>query len=336
MIGASIGSFLNALIYRLPRGLKISEPRNSFCPSCKARLGIPDLIPLFSWLFLRGKCRHCKTPIAARYFWVEVITGSLFAVVWHLNLVDGWDPWRAVCLAAFIATLLAAFFIDLRHYIIPDQVNACLFVVGVLYNVGLYALGDDRATTWGVPSALAGALVGVGVLWGIAFLGRLFLGKDAMGHGDIKMARGMGAMLFPIGALMSFAMAVTFGAVAGIVFIVVQRVMAARNPEPVIEDEEEEEDFPPETLGSLLKCGAGYVLCIDVIGLFLPKLYEGWFGENPYALEDVEEDDSWVGPTTIPFGPSLALGAIVVALAEPTLVGWMRSYWDYATGGGKF
>lgn len=325
-IGAAIGSFLNVVIYRMPRGLSLSEPAHSFCPNCQHRLGPADLVPLLSWLFLRGKCRHCRAPIAPRYFVVELINGSIWAWLWYAHLVDGWNPGYAILAAAFASALVAAIFIDLRHFIIPDQVNAALLLIGLLANALLYFLGDPRASISGVPSSLAGAWVGAGALWFVALLGRLFLGRDAMGHGDIKMTRGIGAMLLPAAALMSFAIAVVLGAVLGIA----QVLLRARHASPA--EESGEEEPPPESIGSLFKCGLGYALAIDVIGLFLPKIYERWFGEDPYAVEeDVDEND--VGATMIPFGPYLALGALVMLLVPEPIMGLVEAYWRWATRG---
>ena len=101
LIGASIGSFLNVVIYRMPRGLSVKEPKHSFCPSCKHQLGVPDLFPLLSWLFSRGKCRHCGSSVSPRYFIVELFTGGLFAGFWYQWLIAGWEPARAICLALF-------------------------------------------------------------------------------------------------------------------------------------------------------------------------------------------------------------------------------------------
>jgi leader peptidase (prepilin peptidase)/N-methyltransferase len=194
-----------------------------------------------------------------------------------------------------------------------------MLVVGLGLNVALIALGSPAAWVWGVPSSIAGALVGWGVLWGIAFLGRVFFRKDAMGHGDIKMARGIGAVLLPAAALVSFALAVVLGALFGIFVVVYRRFKA-------VKEEEEEDDgtpYQPESLGSLFKCGLGYLLAFDAIGLAAPKFYENWFGENPYAVEDIEGDPG-VELTMIPFGPYLAAGALVALFADD----WLLSLWD--------
>ena len=215
LIGSAIGSFLNVVIYRTPRGISLSDPKNSFCPNCKHRLTALDLFPLFSWLLLRGRCRHCKAKVSSRYFFVELITGAIWGGLWYQYLVASWDPAKGIAYAFAASALVAIIFIDWELYIIPDQVNAWLLVFGLGYNGWLLIRHDPRAWTWGMPSSIAGALVGIGVLWGIAFLGRLVFRKDAMGHGDIKMARGIGAVLFPALAGISFGLAVIMGAVLG-------------------------------------------------------------------------------------------------------------------------
>lgn len=342
-IGATIGSFLNVVIWRMPRGQSLSDPKFSYCPNCKHRLLVPDLVPLLSWIFLRGRCRHCQVPIPARYFFVELVNGAIWAALWWQFLIVTWDPAFAVAGMLFSAALVAAIYIDLKHFIIPDQVNAFMLVVGLGLNAVWWATGDERAWLWGMPSSIAGALVGVGILWGIAFLGRLLFGKDAMGHGDIKMARGIGAVLLPAGAGLSFGVAVVLGAVLGAVQVVARsrseiKVLpgastgTAPEGKPGQQTEEGgEAELPPESVGSLLRCGLGYLLAVDVVGLFWPKLYEWWFEENPYAVEELDEEPE-VSLTMIPFGPYLAAGALAVLIFGGVLFGWVDSYWSYATG----
>ncbi|MCG9893972.1 MAG: prepilin peptidase [Fimbriimonadaceae bacterium] len=327
-IGAAIGSFLNVVIYRLPRGLKLSEPAHSFCPNCRNRLGVVDLVPLLSWLFLRGKCRQCGESVPARYFVVELITASLWGLIWHQQLVLREEPIFAVGYMLFSAGIVAAIFTDLAHYIIPDEVNAWLLVCGLGINGALIAAGRPEAWMWGMPSAVAGALVGWAVLWSITFLGRVFAGKDAMGHGDIKMARGIGAVLLPTLALVSFGLAVFFGAVMGLL-VVWRRTKAghgaASETEAEPESGDESPELEPESLGSIAWCGLGYLLCIDVFGLFYTPLSEWWFGENPYSVEDVEENPQ-VDLSEIPFGPSLAAGALGAVLFGPELMNLVDAY----------
>ncbi len=358
-IGAAIGSFLNVVIYRLPRGLSVSKPKHSFCPSCNKQLTPGELIPLLSWLLQKGRCSCGKNAVPPRYFFVELITGTLFAIIWYQQLYVGpgpeafeqANPVKAVGFMLMAAALVAAIFTDLAHYIIPDQVNAAMLVIGVGMNVAYAVMGNPVAFSGGIPSSILGALTGIGVLWGIAFLGRILFRKDAMGHGDIKMARGIGAVLLPVGAMISFGLAVALGAVLGLILVAVRaqqikkleakkqaeyeaavaQAKAEGLPVPPAPSEEEEPDFPPESIGSLLWCGLGYVLCIDIIGLYIPSLYERWFGENPYSVEEID-DDAGVELTTIPFGPYLALGAIGVMLFEPRLLAMVNDYWSALQG----
>lgn len=348
-IGAAIGSFLNVVIYRMPRSIPLGKPVHSFCPKCKNQLRTIDLIPLLSWLFLRGRCRQCGAKVASRYFWVELLTGAIFSGLWYQFLILGEDPARALAYAAAASALVAIIFIDWELYIIPDQINAFLAIVGLAYNGWLYYVHSPAATTWNMPSSIAGWLTGTGIIWGIAFLGRVAFRKDAMGHGDIKMARGIGAVLFPAVAALSFGLAVILGAVLGIIQIYARKtppVLADRVRDvpagteeatavaadvEAVSEPEEEEDLPPESIGSLLKCGVGYFLGIDIIGLFIPRLYVAWFNESPF--EPVEEwEDYEVENTMIPFGPYLALGAIVASVFSSQLLHGVDAYLNYMSG----
>ena len=343
LIGAAIGSFLNVVIYRLPRGISLSNPKNSFCPNCKHQLSVLDLFPLFSWLFLRGRCRYCKAKVSSRYFFVELITGSIWAGIWYEYLVLGNNPAvdvaKAFAFAFTAAALVAVIFIDWELYIIPDQINAAILVFGLAYNGWLIYRHEPEAWTWGIPSSIAGALIGIAVLWGIAFFGRVIFRKDAMGHGDIKMARGIGAVLFPATAIASFGIAVFLGAVLGVLQVLIRgRVgttnVGASNGEEgdAVLEEEQEEDYPPESISSLLKSGVGYVLCFDIIGLFVPSFYKTWYGEDPF--EPISEATGFeVERTMIPFGPYLALGAIVATVFQSRLMDWIHAYWHWATRG---
>lgn len=346
-IGAFFGSFLNVVIYRIPRGLSLSDPKNSFCPKCKHRLMVPDLVPMLSWVFLGGKCRHCGAKVSSRYFFVELLTFAIWGALWYRFLVQGSDIATFLAYAAAGSALVAIIFIDLELYIIPDQINGFLWLVGILLNVWLFIAGRPEAMTWGMPSALAGWLTGVGAIWGIALFGRVLFGKDAMGHGDIKMARGVGAVVFPAAALMSFGVAVFFGAVFGIVQILARggerRVGGV--PSDVLNSKESageadgessaseiEADWEPEPIPVLLKCGLGYLLCVDIAGIYVPRLYERWFGEPQFV--PLEEEEAFeVERTMIPFGPYLALGAIAVLIFQKELLGLVDAYLNWVAPG---
>ncbi|MES1228068.1 MAG: A24 family peptidase, partial [Armatimonadota bacterium] len=270
------------------------------------------------------KCGDSK--VSARYFIVEMVNGAAFGAIWYVQFcqpmnVNPEDIARAIGYFIFAAALVAAIFTDLAHYIIPDEINAAMFIVGVGVNIALVVLKSPGAWEGNWAFSLVGALTGIAVIWGIAFFGRLAFRKDAMGHGDIKMARGIGAVLGMQLALGSFALAVVLGAVFGIIQVMARK----KQPEPDVE-EEDDEPYEPESLGSLLWCGLGYVLCVDIIGLVFPKLYEWWFKENPYAYEEIDGEPE-VEHTMIPFGPYLAAGALVAMVFQKQLLNLGMEYW---------
>lgn len=171
-LGTAVGSFLNVCIYRLPRDLSVNEPRRSFCPSCKKSIPWHQNIPLFSWLALRGKCANCGSRIAFRYFAVELLTALLFLAVWVVF------PWQiALAYWVLVSLLIAATFIDFEHFIIPDEITIGGTVAGVLASLALPALMDEtsrlRAGAW----SLGAAALGYGLLWIVLEGGKLAFGK---------------------------------------------------------------------------------------------------------------------------------------------------------------
>lgn len=183
VLGASIGSFLNVCIYRMPRDLKVNEPQRSFCPSCQYQIPWYRNLPLISWLVLRGKCANCGQPISFRYFGVELLTGLLFLAVW-LKLMHApppaWaeTPWLlALPLWTLVGLLVVATFIDFEHFIIPDEITWGGAVAGVLLSLAIPTLhGADSAVTGGLY-ALLGAAAGYFALWGVVEAGKLAFGK---------------------------------------------------------------------------------------------------------------------------------------------------------------
>ena len=133
LYGLAIGSFLNVVIWRLPRGQGVSTPTWSYCPSCEHRLGTLDLFPVASFLALGAKCRYCRQPISWRYPGVELLTGVLFALVAWYTFGAGGHWYDAVFYCLFAAILICVFFIDLEHFIIPDSLSVLAVVLGLLH-----------------------------------------------------------------------------------------------------------------------------------------------------------------------------------------------------------
>lgn len=181
-LGLAIGSFLNVLIYRVPRNLGFGFSR-SFCPSCKEKIRFYDNVPILSYLILGGKCRYCKARISAVYPLVEFLNAAAYIFFfWTYGLTVNFGAF------AFLSSILIAiFFIDLDFQIIPDL----LTVPGIIVGLGVsFAPGG-----LGIVSSAIGLLVGGGALYLIALLGDWLFKKESMGGGDIKMAAMLGAFL---------------------------------------------------------------------------------------------------------------------------------------------
>src|ERR1041385_6661460 len=138
-LGASIGSFLNVCIYRLPRDLSVNEPRRSFCPQCQTPIPWFNNIPLLSWIFLRGRCANCGGRISFRYFGVELLTALLFLIIWKVF------PWQiALAYWVFVSLVIVATFVDFEHFIIPDEITIGGTVVGVIASALVPELQDTH------------------------------------------------------------------------------------------------------------------------------------------------------------------------------------------------
>ncbi len=172
VLGASIGSFLNVCIYRLPRDLSVNQPRRSFCPSCKTPIPWHRNLPLLSWLVLRGKCATCGSRIAFRYFAVELLTGLLFLAVWIAFL---WPI--ALAYWILVALLIAATFIDFEHFIIPDEITIGGTVAGVLASLALPALMGEESRWRALAESLGAAVLGYVLLWIVLEGGKKAFGK---------------------------------------------------------------------------------------------------------------------------------------------------------------
>lgn len=172
-LGLICGSFLNAVIHRLPRGIGLALPRRSFCPSCGRSLPWIENIPVVSWLVLRGCCAGCKVKISGRYPLVELLTALSFLALWL-----SFPPSLAVAYMVFVALLIAGTFIDLEHMILPDSITVGGAVAGVVLSVFVAGLHPEAAT-WEerLRMSLFGAGVGFAVLFTVVELGKLAFGR---------------------------------------------------------------------------------------------------------------------------------------------------------------
>jgi leader peptidase (prepilin peptidase)/N-methyltransferase len=268
VLGAVVGSFLNVVIHRLPRGESIVSP-GSRCPACGHAIRPWHNLPIVGWLLLRGRCHDCGARIGVRYPLVEVATGVLFALV-----AERFGPSPSAWLwMAFAAALFTAAAIDFDHHIIPDEISVGGLVAGLTLAPGVQVLeGASASAAW--THAIAGALLGGGLLWIVGFAharacaaaGRRFEhwpGEDedfprpasldywtwfpGMGFGDVKLLAMIGAFLGPVGVVQTLVAAALLGLVCGLLFALARRSMAS-----------------PFGFGPMLAAGAVFALLVPV------------------------------------------------------------------------
>jgi leader peptidase (prepilin peptidase)/N-methyltransferase len=227
LVGATVGSFLNVVIYRLPQRQSLVFPP-SHCFSCGERLTVIDLFPVLSYVFLRGRCRHCGKSFSPRYALVEAATAALaVAAVYNFGAT-----WYAGAVFVAICALMVAIFVDIDHMIIPDQVPLILFALGVAVDVyRLFTFGAGEAVQWTekvgggtstvyLPMSVVGALIGGGLFLALGWLFEKAMRRPALGLGDVKLAAGVGALLGPgLGFLAFFLLSMVSGAVISILLI---------------------------------------------------------------------------------------------------------------------
>jgi leader peptidase (prepilin peptidase)/N-methyltransferase len=209
LLGLAIGSFLNVVIHRLPRGESLISP-GSKCPSCGYTLRPLDNIPVVSYLMLRGRCRACRIRIAARYPLVEIATAALFVLHY---VVFGWTPLLAVRLL-FASAMVALFAIDLEHHLLPDAMTLPGIVLGLLAALFLPP---------GFRDAVIGMLLGGGVLWLIGEAYYRYSGEEGMGGGDVKMLAMIGAFLGWELVIVTLVFSSIAGSLTGLLLIVTRR-----------------------------------------------------------------------------------------------------------------
>ncbi|MDP2650260.1 MAG: prepilin peptidase [bacterium] len=205
VFGAIVGSFLNVLIIRLHTGR--SATGRSGCMSCEAPLNPLQLVPVFSYFYLRGRCARCGCAISLQYPLVELATALLFVLVWSEVL----PVTHTLILLAIVSTLILIVAYDLRHTIIPDEAVYVFITLAFLWGV-LDVLGSSfPETAFGIFAVVVGGLAiafPLWVLWAVSH-------GAWMGFGDIKLALGIGLMLGIYGGLQALLLAFVLGAVVG-------------------------------------------------------------------------------------------------------------------------
>ena len=233
MMGACIASFLNVVIWRVPRGESIVSPP-SHCPKCGAEIRWWQNLPILSWLALRGKCAKCRAPISPRYIIVETIGGVLFlAAFWRFG---AFAPFMWV----WLALMIAGSFIDFDHQLLPDFVTVGGMVYGVVLSLASWLVAPylrapalplyPALQPFAVPplNSLVGLVFGFGLLWLIRWLGTKAFKREAMGMGDVFLMGAVGALFGPVAVLMTLVLSSLFGSVVGIALVLAAKARIGR------------------------------------------------------------------------------------------------------------
>jgi leader peptidase (prepilin peptidase)/N-methyltransferase len=256
LIGSFVGSFLNVVVYRLPRNcLSINKPKRSFCPSCKTQLKAKDNLPIVGWVLLRGKCRYCGVKFGARYPLVELLVAVLFALAgWrvlyaHDNVADQWQAWLTLLhVLLMIGVLVPWALIDLDLQTIPDKLTLGPLIVFVPFaaHVPAFEFGVPHGAGYpkvshlifsfrpewlnSVVSVLLAGLAAAAGLWAIGKVSNVIfrkraekIGGESMGGADVKLMILLGVMLGWPKLVVAFFVAIFIGAIIGSVQLMMGR-----------------------------------------------------------------------------------------------------------------
>ncbi len=233
-LGLVIGSFLNVCICRIPEKVSLLWPASK-CVNCSKRIAWYDNIPVLSYLFLRGKCRHCQHNISALYPITEIITGIVFLSLFHSVLIVKGDLICAyIFYLIFCCLLIVGSIVDLKLYIIPNEITYTGLVLAPIASLLCTgsrnldsALGcfDNSANQWmaSLQASMMGIIVGGGMIFLCGVIGKLVLRKDAMGFGDVKLMGVIGGFIGWKLAVATFFLAPFFGLLFGIPRLISKR-----------------------------------------------------------------------------------------------------------------
>lgn len=311
IMGACIGSFLNVCIYRIPLGISLSYP-GSHCYRCGQPVRWYDNAPLLSYLILRGRCRHCGVHFSVRYFFVELLTallalGTALKLNYTLALIPAY---------VFIGLLIVGTFTDIDHWIIPDRITIGGMVAGIalaaIWPIGLargnplaeYSFGYLPANFQPLLNSALGAAAGFMILLAVGWLGTLVFRKDAMGFGDVKLFAMLGSFCGLFYLLHILILSCFIGSVVGVLGIL-RGVLERRNTpiEPAVAPLKPD----PELAGRLISEHGASAAEKAAIEQAITK---------PGAVSKIRHH--------LPFGPSLAVAALVVFFHGPALTIWFN------------
>ena len=331
-LGLAIGSFLNVVIYRLPRGQSVVSPR-SRCPKCGRQLPWYENIPVFSWLALGGKCSGCKTPISARYAIVEILTGVLFLACLARF---GWS-WELVSALTFVTVLVPLTFIDAELWVLPFELTVPGIVLGVLLMI---PRGVEAVTT-----SVIAAVVCFLLYRALEWAGWGLFRKEALGGGDKFLLAMVGAFLGWRPLLGILFLSAAQGAVFGIAGLLIR---GRAGPEQAPDVSPEGQQAQVEQAGAELANAPAAVetppTSTEHVETFTPDFLKPGLSVGkrlallPWSvfLQPIPDDppeDAATGlapewkppPTALPFGPWIVLAALEVMLLGPTISAWLET-----------
>ncbi len=210
-LGAIIGSFLNVCILRLPKGESLVKP-DSHCLSCQSPILWFENIPVLSFIFLKGRCRHCHEKISRQYPIIEALSAALFVIFYHTY---GFTPAGVFYLMATLALLVVSL-IDFRHQIIPDEISLPGIVIGLVASTVFPGIQAESSWIFGFLKSALGVVVGGGLLFLAGTIAEKILKKEAMGGGDVKLMAMVGALTGLPGVLWTVFVSSLLGSVVGV------------------------------------------------------------------------------------------------------------------------
>ncbi|MBE6836333.1 MAG: prepilin peptidase [Ruminococcaceae bacterium] len=324
LFGIVIGSFLNVLIYRLPIGLDFKKG-SSFCPKCNHDLKWYDLIPLFSYIFLGGKCRYCKARISPQYPIVESLNGIMYVLAF-LFLCDGTLKPELLGYCMILSCLIVLSWTDFQHNIIPDSMWICILIGGVeIYVCDIIKNGFNLDT---LISKLIGLVLVSGILLILGLIFTKLKGVDAIGGGDIKLMAAAGFVL----GWQSTVLATVVGTVVGLIFTVIylsiiyKKEQKEKGVDPKAEKKKAKEEKAKAKQEAALAEPTNKIAQKVKAKRALENAGNEETAEEA-AEEAIEEEDTG---REVPFGPHLALGIAFALFFGQRILTW---YFDMVVDG---
>ena len=217
ILGSLFGSFSNVCIYRLPASEDIVLSRSS-CPGCKKVIKWYDNIPLFSFFLLKAKCRNCDFKISQQYFIVELFTATIFALIFFIYGLST----TTLLLLILTVFFVIIFFIDLKHFIIPNELTFPLMLIGFIKSFDPFL---NQSLFPNFLNSLIGGLVGYVIIWLIIFLYKKIRNKEGMGLGDAKLLSAIGFWF----GWASIPIVIFFSSLIAIIYVTPSLIKKSRN-----------------------------------------------------------------------------------------------------------